>query len=871
MGSSWRPSDGPLTPASLPDFGLNSRYGPHIFRRFDINPIQTSAQSRERSKDLSSLPSPICTTSRVADCYRPGDSLFRSTPPTSPGYPDHWSSKHDRYRKNASCAPFGSEDGQIGGHADDSDVGTIIEAQHTPPRSPIKLGIPTRIDISQVKNQNILTKSWMVSETSLEKNSGSASISNIKVTSEKGLEHALLLSPKPPRPIPTGPAAGRKSSSHTNMTTQDRNHMRERKQFPDYHGLQKTSTATIDASSCGTYPNNVIVVRPRFPHLSDRARAHGRYQLPSNENNDIDMKDAPPSDPLDISELSKDRSVVVKKLRDTGCQDGLSSHSEVRDYGTSTCIVSITPPKPKSSRFSSETVSTPTTLGGLDIEILVSRIVGELKEKLVDVKIEKHEEPVKEEKKEKPKGGHRKATTPPRLSEAQPKWDHTGSSLQPTARKRLERRISKPIDVSSDEEEDEGAFQRRRHHISSTPAISKHQQARKRSSTPSYADHYGEEEENNPKARTPADLHFRKKKRVETPVTDGQSKVRSPSIAFSTTESPCPFARKTSKGKFHALSTVSSVSTLMKNPVETPKTQRPLAHKTAAGAAVPRINKPAPLPDTFWFQRRYNRLASEINKPNILSKGRKCFNRRMLSYYLGGNTRLTVSPISPSARISQIHRVNCVVAIKKEFLPNPANPGEIIVVCSPHDFEKQLPSGVSTFPVFLERGTAEWEYMGTYEFDISKRFSNKEADSLQDKNLIDFWLMRMFEMREPVTQGRVTSQKINLGQINLGWQERGQSPASHKTVPTLCDRSVKSLAPQLVPTHLKSRKQVRNLTVRQVEKYLQDGTIKFNWNFLKPVGYDNALYRKLSEAVWPARKGNMDAHAGLWSGLRNNR
>ncbi|KAF3209408.1 hypothetical protein TWF106_010983 [Orbilia oligospora] len=680
------------------------------------------------------------------------------------------------------------------------------------------------------------------------------------------------------------------------MTTQDRNHMRERKQFPDYHGLQKTSTATIDASSCGTYPNNVIVVRPRFPHLGDRARAQGRDQLLSNENNDIDMKDAPPSDPLDISELLKDRPVIVKKVQDTGCQDGISSHSlsyfmtkeredygkpwvrnveaqEVRDYGTSTCLVSITPPKPKSSRFSSEAVSTPATLGGLDIEILVSRIVGELKEKLVDVKIEKSEEPVKKEKEEKPKRGYRKATTPPRLEEEQPKWDHTGGSLQLTARKRLERRISKPRDELSDEEEDENAFQRRRHRISPTaPVISKHQQARKRPSTPSYVDHYGEEEEeSNPKARTPADLHFRKKKRVETPVTDGRSKVRSPSMAFSTTGTPCPFARKTSEGKYHTPLTISSVPTSMKNPVETPKPQRPLAHKAATGAAVPRPNKPAPLPDTFWFQRRYNRLASEIHKPNILSKGKKCFNRKMLSYYLGGNARLTVSPISPSARISQIHRVNCVVAIKKEFVPNPANPGEIIVVCSPHDFEKQLPSGVSTFPVFLERGTAEWEYMGTYEFDISKRFSNKEADSLQDKNLIDFWLTRMFEMRDPVTQGRGTSQKFNLGKISLGWREGGQSSASHRTVPTLCDRSVKSLAPQLVPTHLKSRKQVRNLTVRQVEKYLQDGTIKFNWNFLKPVGYDNTLYRKLSEATWPARKGNVDAHAGLWSSLRNNR
>ncbi|KAF3255287.1 hypothetical protein TWF192_002645 [Orbilia oligospora] len=672
--------------------------------------------------------------------------------------------------------------------------------------------------------------------------------------------------------------------------------MRERKQFPDYHGLQKTSTATIDASSCGTYPNNVIVVRPRFPHLGDRARAQGWDQLLSNENNDIDMKDAPTSDPLDISELLKDRPVIVKKVQDTGCQDGISSHSlsyfmtkeredygkpwvrnveaqEVRDYGTSTCLVSITPPKPKSSRFSSEAVSTPATLGGLDIEILVSRIVGELKEKLVDVKIEKSEEPVKKEKEEKPKRGYRKATTPPRLEEEQPKWDHTGGSLQLTARKRLERRISKPRDELSDEEEDENAFQRRRHRISPTaPVISKHQQARKRPSTPSYVDHYGEEEEeSNPKARTPADLHFRKKKRVETPVTDGRSKVRSPSMAFSTTGTPCPFARKTSEGKYHTPLTISSVPTSMKNPVETPKPQRPLAHKAATGAAVPRPNKPAPLPDTFWFQRRYNRLASEIHKPNILSKGKKCFNRKMLSYYLGGNARLTVSPISPSARISQIHRVNCVVAIKKEFVPNPANPGEIIVVCSPHDFEKQLPSGVSTFPVFLERGTAEWEYMGTYEFDISKRFSNKEADSLQDKNLIDFWLTRMFEMRDPVTQGRGTSQKFNLGKISLGWREGGQSSASHRTVPTLCDRSVKSLAPQLVPTHLKSRKQVRNLTVRQVEKYLQDGTIKFNWNFLKPVGYDNTLYRKLSEATWPARKGNVDAHAGLWSSLRNNR
>ncbi|KAK6517749.1 hypothetical protein TWF506_004930 [Arthrobotrys conoides] len=822
MGSSWRPSDGPLTPASQPDFGSYGRYGPHIFRRFDINHTQTPAQSRERSRDLSSLPSPICTTSRVADCYRPGDSLFRSTPPTSPGYPDrdHWNSQHDRGRMYASSPPpFGSEDGQIRGDTDDSDAVTIIEAQHTPPRSPVKFGVPTRIDISPVKNQNILQKKWMVlTEASLTKNNPDSvptALNSTKDTAaEKEPEHALSLPLKPTRPIPTGPAADRKStSSHTSMTTtKDRNRMQERKQFPD-HGLLKSSTTKIDLGSCGTYPNNVIVVRPRFPHIGDRAKTQGRDQLLKHDSDDVEMKDAPPSDPLDISELLKDKPVVVKKVRDSGCQDGSSSHSlsypvtkagegyrkpwgrdvephDVRDHGTSTCIVSIAPPKPKSNSVPSETASMAATLGGLDIEILVSRIVGELKDKLVDVKIEKPDEPVKEEKKEKlneePQQekrradsrmpmGDRKTTTPPRSTEPQSTGDPTGGSSQLNARRRLERRISKPRAESSDEE-DEEPFQRKRNRTSSgTPAISKHPQIRKRSLSPSYVDNYGEEESNH-KARTPADLHFRKKKRVETPTTEGQSKVRSPSIAFSAAGSPCPFVRKASEGNQRTplrfqeqASTAGSIPTSRKKPVETPTPKRLLTGKTAAGSVAPRLSKPGPLPNTYWFQRYYNGLVSEIDKPDIMTKGRKYFNRRMLSHYLSGNARLTVSPISPSARISQIHCVNCVVAIKKEFVPNPTNPGEIIIVSSPHDFAKQLPLGVTSFPVFLERGMAEWEYMGTYEFDISKRFSNKEANNLQDKNLIDFWLSRMFEMRQPVTQGRGSSQKVNMSQINLGW------------------------------------------------------------------------------------------------------
>ncbi|KAK6501832.1 hypothetical protein TWF481_009654 [Arthrobotrys musiformis] len=88
MGSSWRPSDGPLTPASHAEFSPYARYDIPVFRCFNISPIKMSHPSRERSGDPSSLPSPLCTTSRVADYYRPGDSLFRSTPPTSPCYPN---------------------------------------------------------------------------------------------------------------------------------------------------------------------------------------------------------------------------------------------------------------------------------------------------------------------------------------------------------------------------------------------------------------------------------------------------------------------------------------------------------------------------------------------------------------------------------------------------------------------------------------------------------------------------------------------------------------------------------------------------------------------------------------------------------------
>ncbi|RVD85868.1 uncharacterized protein DFL_004172 [Arthrobotrys flagrans] len=904
MGSSWRPSDrdDPLTPASQQDFGSYGRHGPHIFRRLDIYPIQTPDHSRERSREPSSLPSPICTTSRVADCYRPGESLFKSTPPTSPSYPSHWSSHHDRNRKGASPPPFGSENGQIRSDGEDSDVATIIEAQHTPPGSSVKFGIPTRIDISPVKTQNILQTSQKGPETSRTKNSDSFSTSNTKET-EKNPEHELSLPPKSPRPVPTEPAADRKPiPSYTNMHAKDRNRMQERKKFSN-HGLKMAPTP-IDLDSCGTYPNNVIVVRPRFPRPADRARPQGQKRLPSHDN-DVDMKDAPPSDFLDISELLKDKPVVRKKVRDTGCQNGLSSHSlsysavkggeghgkpwekdvetrNVRDHGTFTCMVSITPPKPTPDSLPSETVPTVATLSDLDIEILVSRIVGEIKDKLVDVKIEKPDVPAKKEKSleeprrerrrsDEPKSpGHQKATTPPRPAEQR----STGGSPQLTARKRLERRISKPRVESSDEDEDEGAFQRNRKRVSTTSATSKLQQTRKRSLSRSYDGQYGEEVEDNPKTRTPADLHFRKRKRVETPVIEGRCKVRPPSIAFSTTGSPCPFEHKAGYRsqetplKFkEQISKGGSTPTPSTKPAETPKPQRPPACKSAPGAVVPRLGRSGPMPDTFWFQRYYNHLVSETDKPNILTKKRRAFSRKMLSHYLGGNARLTVSPISPSARISQIHRVNCIVAIKKEYVPTPTKPGQVIVVSSPHDFAKQLPLGVTSFPVFLERGTAEWEYMGTYQFDICKLFSSKEANHLQDKNLIDFWLSRMFEMRQPARQGRELVQRVNMNQINLGWK-KGRSPPTKRTVPTLCDMSVKSLAPQLVPTHLKSRKEVRNLTVRQVEKYFQDGALKLNWNFLKPVNYDNVLYRKLSEAVWPVK--NESADDSLWSNLRNS-
>ncbi|KAK6501833.1 hypothetical protein TWF481_009655 [Arthrobotrys musiformis] len=679
------------------------------------------------------------------------------------------------------------------------------------------------------------------------------------------------------RPIPTGPALDRKSPSSYHTKERNRMQERERRQYV-YRGPHESPTQ-IDRDSYGTYPNNVIVVRPRFPRLAagdsrgeNREPAAPRLRSPDG---DVVMKDVAvgASDPFDLSELLKDKPAPVasKELQDSACQDGLSSHSliysaakggeghgrpqgrdlekpEARDHGTSTCMVSITTPKPEPKQGHPGLGVAPAlaALDDRDIEILVSRIVGGIRDQLVEVKTEKPDPPLKQEKQEKPaeespkkkKQQQNARTSPARRGATVPslpaEQQSAGESSRPTARKRLRRSITRSKTASSDEEEedddDEGAFQRKRKRVSITPAAPKARQTQQRS--PTYDDHYGGQEEEeegevtSSQGKKLADLHFRKRKRIETPATEGEQKTRLPSVAFSTSTS-----------------------------------------KAAVGAVVPRLRHADQLPDTFWFQRYYNRLSSKTDKPDIPAGRQKMFNRMMISHYLGGNARLTVSPISPSARISQVHRVGCIVAIKKEFVPIPINPGEVIVVSSLHNLEKQLPIGVTIFPVFLERGTAEWEYMGTYEFDVDKLFSGREASQLQDKNIIDFWLTRMFETREPATEGRQVVRKVVLNTMNLGWKRN--SPAGKTRTPTLSNASVRSIAPQLVPDHLKSKRQVRSLTMRQVEKYFQDGMLRLNWNFLKPVGYDKVLCKKLSEAKWPTSK--RSSEEGLWSGLRGKK
>ncbi|KAK6348487.1 hypothetical protein TWF718_006278 [Orbilia javanica] len=893
MGSSWRPSDGPLTPASQPDFDLYGRYAPHISYRLDTRrPLQTSAQIHEHPEEPRSLPSPICTTSRVADCYRPGESLFRSTPPSSPGYPSHWHPQYDQdsNRGGASPLPFGSEDGQVRDGEGGQDAETVNGAQNTPPKSPVKFEVPRRIEASPVKNWNILQKDGNQREPSRTKVPDTTPPANIHIK----LEHEPPAMPsKPIRPIPTGPAADRNfKSPYTNE--KERNRMKGRKQFSN-QGSERP-LAPIDFGSRGTYPNNVMVVRPRFP----RPQAQKRLQSPEA---DFEMKDAPLLGPFDISELLKDQPTRSKEVRDTGCQNGLSSHSlsypvmkkeegygkpwgkdldmDVRDRGTSACVVSVTSPKSRPERLPSVTSPTVATIADLDIEILVSRIVDELKDKLVDIKVEKPEALTKKEKTERPSDGLRKegqrldVRRPPDREPKVAKRQLTNGSLPPTARRKLEKRTSRPRTESSDESEDEGAFQRGRGRVSATPTTSKSQKSRKTQS-PDHNGRYGgsekeREREYNLKTETLANPRSKKRKRVESPVTESRSKARPSPVAFSTTE-PQPLLKRRVRDRsqetplkhMERLSIGGSVLGSSKKPAGTPNATRLSSHRAITGSVTPRPGQSGPLPDTFWFQRYYNDLTSRTDKPSILAQNKRCFKRSTLSHYLGGNPRLTVSAISPSARISQIHRVNCVVAIKKEFVPIKTSPGEVIVVSSPHDFAKQLPSDTTSFPVFLERTTAQWEYMGTYKFDRCKLFSNKEAKNLQDKTLIDFWLSRMFETRHQAEEGRDIVQKININRVNSGLkkEDRETKPAA----PTLCDTSVKSLAAQLVPTILKSRREVRKLTLRQVEEYFQNGTLRLNWNFLKPVGYDNVLYQKLSTAALPP--GKADANYGPWASLR---
>ncbi|KAK6358557.1 hypothetical protein TWF730_007884 [Orbilia blumenaviensis] len=890
MGSSWRPS---FESGSLPQIYPLDRHRDrhHDSRRLSgLNSVRTPPQSREQSREFSlpRIPSPVCTTSRVADLYRPGDSIFRSTPPTSPNCRGH-QSLCDQRREEEISPLCGSEDGEL--RDGDSDAVTAIEMRDTPPKSPVKFEVPTRNNNTPAKDKNIFRKH----KGELDRLKGGRTGTTGHIKGSQQWSKQLQPRPKQNHHVPSEPKANRgytplNPCSEFHQTKY--NDERKKDQLRD-HGSRR-SPVPIDPDSLGTYPNNLAVARPRFPRSDEVVDSQGKKWFRS-QGMDDDMGDAPSSAYVDLSELLKDKPVVVKRVRDSGCQEGLSSHSpsyfapekdvnpmnpqgtgedtdmqDVRDRGISTCLVSIVTPKLKLGHLPSETAPRSVALGNIDLDTLVSRltrdIVGELKETLGGVKLEKIETPAIEDKMEVCVTEPKKEKRYPDERVASVDQEDLGDSQslerrfidfipQPTTRKRLERRISKPRAESSDEDGNGEAFQRKRKR-----GVATFQQREKRSPSPSYSDKYGGEPVR-PKPRTPADLRFRKRTRVEALAVEERSKTRSPSIAFSTSGSPCPFERRAShrgQGTPPRFRERMLVENSTSKPVKNPQPHFSATRKAAAGAS--RRVQGGPLPDTFWFQRYYNLLCSKTDQPHVPTENRRLFNRRMLSHYLGGNARSTVSSVSPSARISQIHRVRFVVAIKKEFVPNPTKPGEIIVISSPHNFMKDLPPDVSSFPVFLERGVAEWEYMGTYEFDGWKLFSNKEATHLQDKNLIDFWLPRLFEMRQEAEEGRDTVQKIQKCHIR-------QDSGKECSLVTLCDKAVSSLAPQLVPSSLRSKNHVRKLTLRQVERYFQEGTLKFNWNFLRPVGYDNVLFKKLSEARWPPKK--KMTGLGIWSSLRD--
>ncbi|KAK6340677.1 hypothetical protein TWF696_009001 [Orbilia brochopaga] len=468
----------------------------------------------------------------------------------------------------------------------------------------------------------------------------------------------------------------------------------------------------------------------------------------------------------------------------------------------------------------------------IDVDTLVDRIV----EKLEDSRI------IKKEKKPKDDGAKKKkkkkrTTIPAENEESSVRIIPTPGeeNLTPSAG------IPMPDAVSEDDDDEEAFCRTRKRRETSLSQKSANSASTGPPAFPNSSRLVGIKERAPSQAKRPeleVEVRPTKKARTEAPLTPVSAHTQSPSHTLPVAG---PLSIKPPNLNFSSMKKRSNASpTDQRSPKSPYSVNRPAIQASSTGPGS-RIRAEVQ-PDDYWFQSYYKKLCSEVQKPRILTGTKKYFSRKMISHYIGGNPRTTICPVRFDRQWRSKTPIRTIVAFCKEILPIRPEPGGVIVVCTIHNFASQIP-GTQPFPIFVEREIAEWEYIGTYQFDNeTKLLSDKEVKDIQnDKTgaLVEWWIDRLFA-GSYMTQ--LQNEKLKL-----------------------CQMGVDSLAEQLVPGVLKKRMDVETLTHQQVRRYFREGTLRLRWNFLKPVSFDYDLYRRLCKAEWPLKNGTKPS---TWDALK---
>ncbi|KAF3933883.1 hypothetical protein ABW19_dt0203265 [Dactylella cylindrospora] len=742
------------------------------------------------------------------------DFALNSTPPTSPMYPSHWSPEKIR------------------------EHGSSVE-----PRSPVKFTIPATVNNPKARRANELRRDMNIDIAE----KGKLTSQQDRKSLQNPLSHTLLAKPEPggrdmfKRSLRVSEANPRYVNTSTSATSPSATHRGQ----PVWElGSEHSTKYGFRGANSVTYPNNVEVNNNRTFH-SERGYHSAEKYAKSVDIGDVDMMDAYSREyKEDVESPTRDRPrhpdgsyqnsttfsrtlKMEKQPQSYIDQKGDYSDVEMEDI----------PSEPIYKRRPHETCIVTLPLPSLG-DLLKRDLKGVIKETMDEVFAGhiKQESPrkVKVEKFD-------SAKSPKKPKQKIREDEERGRSSSRTVERRRKRlssenstltRPSAQADSSSSESnsesDDELPFIRKRRHRStkeSEQAVPDRMKVAKDSRSVSA-----------PRPTLEAGARFRKQPQEDTTLAQPQSQNR----LFSSTSS----SAGTLRSEVSRHDNIPSVrrSTSQRGIAQSePST---FASRSGPGNPVDR-SKPDPntgIPGIYWFQRYYNELSSEITKPKILPKYPTYFKRPMISHYLGGNPRLTVSSVSDSAQLRKTYAESCVVCFPRGLSPIDPSPGGVIVMSTIYNWEKQLPKKypVETFPVFIERDVGRWEYMGTYKFDKFKDFSGKELRELQTKGhvLIECWLDRIFQ---PARNAKTKPPAIKNGRIIM-------------SEPEMSEATIKALVDKLYPDVIKKKSEVSKLTRDDVKKLFIKGDLKLSWCFLKPVGYNHKMHRALCNAEWPIEK-----------------